>query len=989
MDRPPCPSLAAHRASVFGDFPCLPELLDCSFYLATFGQLKLAVETWPGRMAIHIMEGKGLAGQSGKPCNSYVKMAFVPDPDRKKRRKSRTVLETNNPVYGESFTLPFGADDERKRLLITIWHRDKMSRPSELLGCMSFGMKSLLSIQKGVNGWYYLLGDDLGRSKHLKVASHRLQLSAGVSGRGRVFQPAAWPGPEMEIIKIGMTRGPNGYGFTICCDAPVRVQSIDPGGSAARVGLLSLDTIVGLNERPVDGWKCVELASAIRNCPSSITVTVHRLHHRLTVSAKAPSTEIPFPRVARVSTQHSPVNFPEAAATAQALSLDGHDQNPPVPVSRRLEPLGKETRVDPEFQSHGVGAQGRLLGQFAGTPVLKGCKNVGRIAAEMDENRNHVDHLGANLRPANCTGADSVARWQVTCSVETSSDSTDAIPKRLEHDSKQSEGSVEDSSAGRHVASHCLKSSHLQSRQQSIQGLTQLGITLQKPLVFPLSVQPLDLHAPVRTLLCTQEACLRTPGGLQPVCVFVYSDLLLLAQESERGEYCVLRDPLYLQWLRIGGSTSHESQTSPSLSIAYQCEAENLELSLELPSRVLRAEFCKLVQELVSLWTSKAKSRQGSRCWADFQPKFTQLKPLAMMEPPPTFQLLQGGPTMPAIVLETPPFASKPTSETSMENMTLAMSRDPASSSEELAKLGHSSESEDNTSDCADISPGRTSLHRRTYSESNLLRDYGGISAASGNSSAGGDGKRKNNWNLVSPRGTCSQDSSYKATNGSGWAWDHHGLHPPFFRFRKSSSQTLSSNSSDMGLDGPEDEWGHRKGRTKELKHRLGFLKKKGDCQRSRPTSPADKSEKGGKSLRPGQEEAMKWAESLDKLLSHKYGLAAFSAFLRTEFSDENLDFWLACEEYRKLKSSSKMAAHAKKIFSEFIAIQAPKEVNLDSYTREVTVAKMQKPTSDTLHLAQRRIYGLMERDSYPRFLRSDLFQELSGCRSVSPTIPV
>lgn len=133
----------------------------------------------------------------------------------------------------------------------------------------------------------------------------------------------------------------------------------------------------------------------------------------------------------------------------------------------------------------------------------------------------------------------------------------------------------------------------------------------------------------------------------------------------------------------------------------------------------------------------------------------------------------------------------------------------------------------------------------------------------------------------------------------------------------------------------------------------------------------------------------MKWAESLDKLLSHKYGLAAFSAFLRTEFSDENLDFWLACEEYRKLKSSSKMAAQAKKIFSEFIAIQAPKEVNLDSYTREATAANMQKPTCDTLHLAQSRIYGLMERDSYPRFLRSDLFQELSGYRSVSPTIPV
>lgn len=52
-----------------------------------------------------------------------------------------------------------------------------------------------------------------------------------------------------------------------------------------------------------------------------------------------------------------------------------------------------------------------------------------------------------------------------------------------------------------------------------------------------------------------------------------------------------------------------------------------------------------------------------------------------------------------------------------------------------------------------------------------------------------------------------------------------------------------------------------------------------------------------------------------------------FQAFLRTEFSEENLEFWLACEDFKKVKSQSKMAAKAKKIFAEFIAIQACKEV--------------------------------------------------------------
>lgn len=67
--------------------------------------------------------------------------------------------------------------------------------------------------------------------------------------------------------------------------------------------------------------------------------------------------------------------------------------------------------------------------------------------------------------------------------------------------------------------------------------------------------------------------------------------------------------------------------------------------------------------------------------------------------------------------------------------------------------------------------------------------------------------------------------------------------------------------------------------------------------------------------------------------LSPSDGLAAFRAFLRTEFSEENLEFWLACEDYKKIKSQSKMASKAKKIFAEYIAIQSCKEVRRSSRT--------------------------------------------------------
>ncbi|XP_043094400.1 regulator of G-protein signaling 3-like isoform X2 [Puntigrus tetrazona] len=171
--------------------------------------------------------------------------------------------------------------------------------------------------------------------------------------------------------------------------------------------------------------------------------------------------------------------------------------------------------------------------------------------------------------------------------------------------------------------------------------------------------------------------------------------------------------------------------------------------------------------------------------------------------------------------------------------------------------------------------------------------------------------------------------------------------------------------------------------RAKDMKNRLAFLRRRNESPGSTPVGKLDKSMK---SVKPTPEEAMKWGESLDKLLIHKYGLAAFRAFLRTEFSEENLDFWLACEDYKKIKSQSKMASKAKKIFAEFIAIQSCKEVNLDSYTREHTKENLQNIDRSCFDLAQRRIYGLMEKDSYPRFLRSELYMDLVNQKKPSTT---
>ncbi|XP_032883899.1 regulator of G-protein signaling 21-like [Amblyraja radiata] len=124
-------------------------------------------------------------------------------------------------------------------------------------------------------------------------------------------------------------------------------------------------------------------------------------------------------------------------------------------------------------------------------------------------------------------------------------------------------------------------------------------------------------------------------------------------------------------------------------------------------------------------------------------------------------------------------------------------------------------------------------------------------------------------------------------------------------------------------------------------------------------------------------DEHSKWGECLNKLLVHKSGLTLFRAFLQSEHSEENIDFWLACENYRKTKSLSKLSSKAKKIYSDFISTDAPKEVNLDFHTKEVTKKNIVRPTLSCFDLAQKKVHTLMEKDSYPRFLKSKLYRDL------------
>ncbi|XP_005231677.1 regulator of G-protein signaling 16-like isoform X1 [Falco biarmicus] len=158
--------------------------------------------------------------------------------------------------------------------------------------------------------------------------------------------------------------------------------------------------------------------------------------------------------------------------------------------------------------------------------------------------------------------------------------------------------------------------------------------------------------------------------------------------------------------------------------------------------------------------------------------------------------------------------------------------------------------------------------------------------------------------------------------------------------------------------------------RAKDLKTRLGILLHKPELGHRIGTS--------SKLQRDSSREVLEWRESFDQLLKSKSGVTAFHTFLKTEFSEENLDFWLACEDFKKTRSKTKLASKANRIFEEFVQSEAPREVNIDHETREITRKNLSGATSACFNEAQAKTRTLMEKDSYPRFLKSASYQDMT-----------
>uniref|UniRef100_A0A9J8BI25 Regulator of G protein signaling 7b n=1 Tax=Cyprinus carpio carpio TaxID=630221 RepID=A0A9J8BI25_CYPCA len=136
------------------------------------------------------------------------------------------------------------------------------------------------------------------------------------------------------------------------------------------------------------------------------------------------------------------------------------------------------------------------------------------------------------------------------------------------------------------------------------------------------------------------------------------------------------------------------------------------------------------------------------------------------------------------------------------------------------------------------------------------------------------------------------------------------------------------------------------------------------------------KMSKVAESKEAGQQRVKRWAFCFDEVMKDPVGREQFLKFLESEFSSENLRFWLAVQELKK-RPIREVPTRVQEIWEEFLAPGAPSAINVDSRSYDKTTQNIKDPGRYAFQDAQEHIYKLMKSDSYSRFIRSSAYQEL------------
>lgn len=286
-------------------------------YQAYIGQLKIHIIASKKELLVKINSGIDLEANSHLALSvGLVRKAGL---KKVKYQESGVVSASKNPLFEEEFSFALKKKDYCKRLVITVMSFEsvpgKEEQSKHIIGCMSFGVESIIKNGAIINGWYYLLVEGLGLKKHMR-APDQIENEAGQDSSEGSFNNSETSGyfgssasssdnesshtfnaPHKEsnntmnqsfesAVQIILNKFQNqNYGFMLMDSSDtsnnnntVIITNIKPGSPAEMAGLEVGDRVIGVNGESVQGTSADHVGGVIRHFTHRVMVEVVRCH---------------------------------------------------------------------------------------------------------------------------------------------------------------------------------------------------------------------------------------------------------------------------------------------------------------------------------------------------------------------------------------------------------------------------------------------------------------------------------------------------------------------------------------------------------------------------------------------------------------------------------------------------------------------------------------------------------------------------------------
>ncbi|XP_039260354.2 uncharacterized protein LOC144419998 [Styela clava] len=254
------------------------------------GQIKLVACGTAKKLTVTLLGIRNILSSIGSSI--YIKISLISEKSETHAEHIMKVhMAAKETILHETVSFNLSRMALNRRLLIEVW--SQAMTPVNFKGCTSFGLRKFMTNNEIIQGSYYLLGENIGRRKHLAVKPNQSlsrenkvktmnynQFPAETSQNDK-SQAGFTPSRKMiehKEIQLSTNAIVRDVQFGAQTQSPPCVSSVTEGSQAYSVGLRERDVILSINGSIVNNRTNFEFQNLLRSCSGVVVLKIQRSH---------------------------------------------------------------------------------------------------------------------------------------------------------------------------------------------------------------------------------------------------------------------------------------------------------------------------------------------------------------------------------------------------------------------------------------------------------------------------------------------------------------------------------------------------------------------------------------------------------------------------------------------------------------------------------------------------------------------------------------